>query len=195
MSKNHENLLEIMEKDAMAEREKPIRSAEEQIARIKTDAETQAKNLKEERLKQTEKQLQLERAQRLGKMELELKNSLLKTKHNLIQQTLDAVEAELNGLSKKKNVYDRIFQEMVVQSAKEFDGTVVVKVNSGDKERCERKLSELQKPCRIEISKGISGGLEMSSEDGRFTVRNNFESRLDKAKGAVIEAIAKTLFE
>ncbi|MGR3310086.1 MAG: V-type ATP synthase subunit E [Candidatus Brocadiales bacterium] len=195
MSKNHENLLEIMEKDAMAEREKPIRSAEEQIARIKTDAETQAKNLKEERLKQTEKQLQLERAQRLGKMELELKNSLLKTKHNLIQQTLDAVEAELKGLRKKKNVYDSIFQEMVVQSVREFDGTVVVKVNSGDKERCERKLSELQKPCRIETSKDISGGLEMSSEDGRFTVRNNFESRLAKAKGAVIEAIAKTLFE
>lgn len=195
MNKGYESLLETMEKDAVAEKEKLIRSAEEQIAKIKTDAETQAKNLKDERLRQTEKQLQLERARRLGKIELELKNTLLKTKHNLIQQTIDAVETEIKGLRKKKSVYDCIFQEMVVQTAREFDSTVVVKVNPKDKERCEQKLSELQKSYHIETVKDISGGLEMSSEDGRFTVRNNFESRLAKAKETVIEAIAKTLFK
>lgn len=193
MNKSHESLLETMEKDAIAEKEKLIRSAEEQITNIKTNAEAQAKNFKEVQLEQTEKQLQVERARRLGKTELELRNSLLRTKHKLIQQTLDTVEAEIKSL-RKKNIYDRIFKEMVVQSAKEFDSTVVVKVNSGDKERCEHILSELQKPCRIEISNGISGGLDMSSEDGRFTVRNNFESRIAKAKETVIEAIAKTLF-
>ncbi|HHT9126736.1 MAG TPA: V-type ATP synthase subunit E [Candidatus Brocadiia bacterium] len=194
MNKSHESLLQTMEKDAMAEKEKLISSAEEQITKIKTDAEIQAKNLKEERLRQTEKQLQLERARRLGKTELELKNSLLKTKHNLIQRILDAVEAEIKGL-RKKNVYDHIFQDMVAQSVREFDSMIVVKVNPGDKERCERKLSELQKPFRIETVNGISGGLDMSSEDGRFTVRNNFESRITKAKETVKEAIAKTLFK
>ena len=194
MNKSHESLLETMEKDAIAEKEKLIRSTEEQIANIKTNAEAQAKNFKEVQLEQTEKQLQVERARRLGKTELELRNSLLRTKHKLIQQTLDTVEAEIKSL-RKKNIYDRIFKEMVVQSAKEFDSTVVVKVNSGDKERCEHILSELQKPCRIETNNGISGGLDMSSEDGRFTVRNNFESRLTKAKEAVIESIAKTLFK
>lgn len=194
MNKSHESLLATMEKDAMAEREKPIRAAEKEIAKIKADAEVQAKNLKDERLRQTEKQLQLERARRLGKMELELKNSLLKTKHSFILKALDAAETEIKGLRKKKSVYDRIFHEMVEQTAKEFDGAVVVKVNPEDKERCESKLNELKKSCRIETSKGVSGGLEMSSEDGRFTVRNNFESRLNKAKGAVIEAIAKALF-
>ncbi len=194
MNKSHESLLETMEKDALTEKEKHVRSTEEQIANIKTNAEVQAKNFKEVQLEQTEKQLQVERARRLGKTELELRNSLLRTKHKLIQQTLDTVEAEIKSL-RKKNIYDRIFKEMVVQSAKEFDSTVVVKVNSGDKERCEHVLSELQKPCRIEIGNGISGGLDMSSEDGRFTVRNNFESRLTKAKEAVIESIAKTLFK
>lgn len=194
MNKSHESLLETMEKDAMAEKETLIHSAEEQIAKIKADAEIQAKNLKEERLNQTEKQLHAERARRLGKTELELRNSLLRTKHKLIQQTLDTVEAEIKSL-RKKNIYDRIFKEMAAQSAKEFDSTVVVKVNSGDKERCEHILSELQKPCRIEIGNDISGGLDMSSEDGRFTVRNNFESRIAKAKEAIIEAVAKTLFK
>ena len=193
MNKSHESLLETMEKDATVEKEKLIRSTEEQIANIKTNAEAQAKDFKEVQLEQTEKQLQVERARRLGKTELELKNSLLRTKHKLIQQTLNAVEAEIKGI-RKKNVYDHIFQEMVVQSAKEFDSTVVVKVNPGDNERCERKMSELQKPCRIETNNGISGGLDMSSEDGRFTVRNNFESRLAKAKETEIEAIAKALF-
>ena len=195
MNKSHENLLESMEKDAMDEKQKLVRSTEEQIAKIKTDTETQAKNLKENRLKQTEKQLQLERARRLGKMELELKSTLLRTKHDLIQKTLDAVEVEIKGFRKNKNVYDRIFQEMVVQTANEFDSKIVVKVNPGDKERCGNKLSELKKPCSIETTKNISGGLEISSEDGRFTVRNNFESRLAKAKGEVIEVIAKALFK
>ncbi len=194
MNKSHESLLETMEKDATVEKEKIIRSAEEQITKIKVDANAQATDLREAHFKQTEKQLQVERARRLGKTELELRNTILKTKHNLIQQALAAVEAEIKGLRKKKT-YDHIFQEMVAQSVKEFDSTVVVKVNSGDKERCEHILSELQKPCRIEAINGISGGLDMSSEDGRFTVRNNFESRLAKAKEAVIESIAKTLFK
>lgn len=195
MKEKQQGLLQAMEKEAAEERSKLEEAYLKQVREIKEAAEKEVCRLREEELRLMDKKLAQEHARRVGKADQEGRNSILLAKHRMVEEILGGVEKDLLNIRQQKELYPKLFREMLLECLGELPGEVTVRVNPADKALCQAVLNEHRRNARIEEDGKISGGVIVVGQNGRTMVLNSLESRAVKGRELAVEEVARFLFK
>jgi vacuolar-type H+-ATPase subunit E/Vma4 len=195
MKEKQEGLLQAMEKEAAEERRKLEEAYQKQVQEIKEATEKEVRRLREEELRLVDKKLVQEQARRVGKADQEGRNSILLAKHRMVEGILNGVEKDLLKIRQQKELYSRLFREMLLECLGELSGEVTVRVNPADNALCQAVVSEQKRNARIEEDGKILGGVIVVGQNGRTMVLNSLESRAVKGRELAVEEVARFLFK
>ncbi len=195
MSEKQESLLQAMEREASEERKKLEAAYLKQVQEIKEKAEKEVQKLHEDETRLVDRKLIQEKARRIGKADQEVRNSTLLTKHKLVGDLLNEVENQLLKLREQRDLYSRIFREMLTEALNDSSGEVVIRLNPLDVKQCQSVLNDCKRNGKIEADDKISGGVVLVGQNGRVTVLNSLQSRIASRREMAIEEAAKVLFK
>jgi len=193
MQETQKDLLDDMEREVLQEKERLEAATKKQIEDIKAASEKEVKRLREGVLKSVDEKLKLECTRSLARAEQEVKNSTLLKKQGIIESLLKEVEDTVLKV-RKEQFYPVLFKQMLLEALKELEGEAIIEVHPSDKALCQEIIRELGRNCRIEDLKGISGGVVLTSPDGRVTIHNSLQSRIKNARKRAMEEVARVLF-
>ncbi|OHB89928.1 MAG: hypothetical protein A3E19_05745 [Planctomycetes bacterium RIFCSPHIGHO2_12_FULL_52_36] len=194
MQETQKDLLDDMEREVLQEKERLEAATKKQIEDIKAASEKEVKRLREEVLKSVDEKLKLECTRSLARAEQEVKNSILLKKQGIIESLLKEVEDTVLK-AREEEFYPMLFKQMLLEALKELEGEAIIEVHPSDKALCQEIIRELGRNCRIEDLKGISGGVVLTSPDGRVTIHNSLQSRIKNARKRAMEEVARVLFK
>ncbi|HHT9154585.1 MAG TPA: V-type ATP synthase subunit E [Candidatus Tripitaka sp. YC43] len=194
MQETQKDLLDDMEREVLPEKERLEAAAKKHIEEIKAASEKEVKRLREGVLKSVDEQLKLECTRSLARAEQEVKNSILLKKQGIIEGPLKEVEDTVLKV-REEQFYPVLFKQMLLEALKELEGEAIIKVHPSDKTLCQEIIRELGRNCRIEDLKGISGGVVLTSPEGRVTIHNSLQSRIKNARKRAMEEVARVLFK
>ncbi|MDI6760588.1 MAG: V-type ATP synthase subunit E [Candidatus Brocadiaceae bacterium] len=193
MQETQKSLLDDMEREVLQEKERLEAATKKQIEDIKAASEKEVKRLREELLKSVDEKLKLECSRSLARAEQEVKNSILLKKQGIIEGLLKEVEEAVLKV-REEQFYPVLFKQMLLEALKELEGEVIINVHPSDKALCQEIIRELGRNCMIEDVKGISGGVILISPDGRVTIHNSLQSRIENARKRAMEEVSGVLF-
>lgn len=194
MQETQKGLLDDMEREVLQEKERLEAATKKQIEDIKVASEKEVRRLREEVLKSVDEKLKLECTRSLARAEQEVKNSILLEKQGIIESPLKEVEDTVLKV-REEEFYPVLFKQMLLEALKELEGEAIIKVHPSDKALCQEIIRELGQNCRIEDLKDISGGVILTSPDGRVTIHNSLQSRIKNARKRAMEEVARVLFK
>ena len=132
--------------------------------------------------------------------EVELRNRLLQTKENLVDEAFEKALVELKNFVETPE-YHTYLIKLVEDLAKKMDQTVlVVEVNAKDKEfLTDELLKKVSKKLKIELTlsqqtPNYIGGCKVQTQDGKIVYDGTLDNRLQELKPELRAQIAKSLF-
>ncbi len=117
----------------------------------------------------------------------------IQVKHELFQQMINKVKQRLAGLPEKSE-YASVLKKLVQESTADFPECVRIRVNNRDASLTKRILSELKLNLEVEPTNDFSAGVVALSADGRMSIWNTPELRLEKVIPLVSPQVAKILY-
>jgi|Deesub1362A_J573_1020465.scaffolds.fasta_scaffold12771_3 V/A-type H+-transporting ATPase subunit E len=190
-----EDILKALEEEGENECRRIKEEAEAKAKTIVEEAKKKAKAFKEKEVEKAKVKASSDGARLINAARLRAKREIVYAKERILQRVKEEAKKKLISQREDKN-YPEVLAKMIAES---LDGitsdNVIVRVNTRDKELAEKLLRDYQVKAKVETDKGILGGLIVQSEDGRVTVTNTLESRLERAyellKSEVIDLIFK----
>jgi V/A-type H+/Na+-transporting ATPase subunit E len=132
--------------------------------------------------------------------EVELRNRLLQTKENLVDEAFEKALAKLKDFV-ETDEYHAYLIKLVEELAKKMDQNVlVVEVNAKDKELLTSELlKKVSKKLKIELTlseqtANYIGGCKVQTQDGKIVYDGTLDNRLQELKPELRAQIAKSLF-
>jgi len=190
----YENLLRSVEESA-EEKERELReNAHKQAEGIRRDAKKLATDIVERIVRDAENAAEIERNKQLYLANGAIREQALNSRENVFESAFDTAVQRLTLLRQDEN-YPAIFRRLVeetIEAARE--GAFVVHVDPRDRELCTRTLTALKVSREIRTDLTSMGGLVISSPDGRITLKNTLESRLERVREHKRREIHAVLF-
>ena len=187
-----EDILKAMETEARAEIARVKAQAEAAAAEIVARAEDEAKLVKARQLATLMPRLQKECLRLLNAAQLAALREMMEAREVLLGEAFAAVRRELARVREKSD-YPRYLMRLLTEAMAELGNELCIVVNARDEALVHRLVVELGG--RAQISTGLEtfGGLEASTPDGRITVRNTLEARLDRSQRYLRRELASLL--
>jgi len=190
----YENLLRSVEESA-EEKERELReNAHKQAEGIRRDAKKLATDIVERIVRDAENAAEIERNKQLYLANGAIREQALNSREKVFESAFDTAVQRLTLLRQDEN-YPAIFRRLVeetIEAARE--GAFVVHVDPRDRELCTRTLTALKVSREIRTDLTSMGGLVISSPDGRITLKNTLESRLERVREHKRREIHAVLF-
>lgn len=190
---NLDEMLRILEEEGQKQCEIIIRDGEAQVAKILEEAEEEVKNIKERELEKVLASLQIERAKILNEARLFVKRQIIQAKEEFIQKAFSEAKKKLNEIRKSKD-YKTIFKNLLSEAMEGIEGKILVDVDKEDEKVAREVLNESGLDYELYASLTSLGGLKVSTTDGRITLTNTIDTRLEKGRQLLKTEIMTTLF-
>ncbi|MDO8627045.1 MAG: V-type ATP synthase subunit E [Candidatus Diapherotrites archaeon] len=183
--------LDVLAKEIIKEAEKSVEEIKSEALREKKRILKEAEEKKEQLLSNAQKNIDTiiasEEKEKLSSVQLEAKKSLNEAKESAVINSLDVLWQDFVSLRSGKN-YSEILSKLAKQGVKEIGSNAVVKVNSKDAKLLKGSFN-LSKE-----SVDISGGVIVTSADGRIIVNNSFEALFESKTDDLKKELFKELF-
>jgi len=191
---------EILE-DAERDARNIISRAEAEAERILKHAKEEAERRYEEIIKKGKERIKDKKRQAISLFELETKNNLLEAKEEIIEEVYDEAIKRLRQYTLTEEYTNCIFRLIREASRQIKSDALIIRLNERDYQILTKKrLDELSRKLGVKIIKSdekinCTGGVVVTSLDGKIIVDNTFENRLRILKDSLRTKIAKILFE
>ena len=191
---------EILE-DAERDARDIISRAEAEAERILKHAKEEAERRYEEIIKKGKERIKDKKRQAISLFELETKNNLLEAKEEIIEEVYDEAIKRLRQYTLTEEYTNCIFRLIREASRQIKSDALIIRLNERDYQILTKKrLDELSRKLGVKIIKSdekinCTGGVVVTSLDGKIIVDNTFENRLRILKDSLRTKIAKILFE
>ncbi|MCD6089843.1 hypothetical protein J7K07_09045 [Candidatus Bathyarchaeota archaeon] len=191
---------EILE-DAERDARNIISRAEAEAERILKHAKEEAERRYEEIIRKSKERIKDKKRQAISLFELETKNNLLNAKEKIIEEVYDEAIKRLRRYTLTKE-YTNCILRLICEASRQINSdTLIIHLNERDHQILTKKrLDELSRKLGVKIIKSdekinCTGGVVVTSLDGKIIVDNTFENRLRALKDPLRTKIAKILFE
>lgn len=184
-------LIAALEEDARAEASRLIEEAEEAREEMLRRAREEAAKEADERLLALRERLKRERAARLNGARTKAAGRKLGVRRELLERVL--VEAEKKLLSLPGEEYGKLLDRLYEALRGEWEKArpnepAVIRLNPDDAARIRADGA------RIEPDRAVTGGVVLTSPDGRVVFENTVPSMIERARKLMVPAIDKMLF-
>ncbi len=118
---------------------------------------------------------------------------LVLAKQEFFQQAFKLSRKKLSELPQKPE-YSRVLEKLIQEATAHFPECTRIKVNPRDASLAKKTLSELKLKLAIESTQDLSAGVIALSADGRMSIYNTLESRLDRLISLISPQVANILY-
>lgn len=188
-----EEILEALDGEAEAERERVERRAQAQAARILEEAKAEAEELKAKEREKALLGLEAQKARILSAAKLEVKRAIAKAKEEIIAQVFEDVNAKLAGLGAQSD-YRGVLEKLVQQAVAAANGDSVVVARNEDEALVRELVANIGAGCSVEGGLKGLGGVMVRTAGDSVTIDNSIDSRLEKASRLLRPEVTSTLF-
>jgi len=187
-------LIQLLEREAEAERERILAEARERADRIRNEAEAQATALVEAQRRRIASEVEAARVRAQSAATLRATSLILEAKDEQIDRVFELAQTELERISHDPTRYPAILRRLLQEAVEGFEGRVVVECAESDVAAVGAIARELGIEADVRPSPDVWGGVRVRSEDGRFVVENTLTSRLARARQALLSEVAEILW-
>lgn len=190
---NLDEMLRILEEEGHKQCEAVMKDGEAQVAKILEEAEEEARRIRERELEKVLASLQIEKAKILNEARLFVKRQIIQAKEEFIQKAFSEAKKKLEELRSSKN-YKTIFKNLLSEAIESIEGKILVDVDKKDEKIAKEVLDDSGLDYELHTSLTALGGLKVSTMDGRITLTNTIDTRLEKGRQLLKTEIMTTLF-
>ncbi len=188
---NLDEMLKALKAEATESGEAILAEARAQAKEILGEAKAQGEKLAAQSFEEAQQKLRFEKAKVLSAANFDVKKEVLQAKEEVLTQLFAKLTEQVSDVSSNENVIKKLADEALVK----FKGQKVkVLVGKGQKNIVEKVLSGSAGAYEVDDSLGSIGGLKIISEDGRISIDNTIEGRIEKIKQIYETEITKDLF-
>ena len=190
----YETLLKSVEESAEEKERELLQNAQKQADEIRQEARKLAKEVEERLVKEAEKTAGIERNKQLYLAKGKLKEQALIAREKMFETAFEQAGNRLSSLRQDEK-YPSIFRHLCEETIRAIGkGMVVVHIDPRDLDLCKKTLEIVHISCEIHSDLDCIGGLTVSSPDGKITISNTIESRLERVREHKRREIYATLF-
>jgi V/A-type H+-transporting ATPase subunit E len=189
-----DTVAEDIREEAQERADEIVAAAEQEAEAIRSEAETEAAERREQRLADVEATIEQEREQALSSATLEAKQERLEARRDRLQAVRDAVEDELTALDDDRR--EELTRALIEAGSEEFDEDAAVSVfgRADDADLLEDILTDFD-GYEYAGEYDCLGGVVLESETSRVRVNNTFDSVLETVWEDDLQAISTKLFD
>lgn len=187
-------LVAILEKEAEAECQRVLAEARTNGAQITDDAQKDAQAIMEAAGRQVETERRAARMQAESAAAVRAAALVLQAKDQALAEVFARSEEELAQVLKSRQRYASLLRGLLKEAAGELGGKLVVLVHPHDLELAHPIIRELRLDAEVKAVPDVSGGVRLSTGDGRFVVENTLSSRLARVKSTLVTDVAALLW-
>jgi vacuolar-type H+-ATPase subunit E/Vma4 len=192
-SMSYQNLFKALESQIGVEVEEVIASAKKRADAIARAAKREVDNLNKQLLEESSKEKGVKAKGQTSARELKLSKLMLNTKHDLFQQAIKRARQKLNEVPKKPE-YQSILKKLIQEATADFPECSRIRVNTRDISLAQKIVKELNLKLEVEPTTDFSAGVIASSKDGRMSVSNTLELRLERLIPLITPQVAGILY-
>ncbi|MCX6696542.1 MAG: V-type ATP synthase subunit E [Methanoregula sp.] len=164
------------------------------VAEIHDEAAGKEKRIKQKHEEAARTAVEKERGRSVAQVKKETRMQLVHAKDEVYQKAFTGAKEKISRLRTDAH-YASDFTKMLQEAARELEGeSLVISIDKRDEALCKKLVPELNLNCRVVADITTDGGLDVSTKDGRFIIKNTIESRLERAKVLIKPEIFATLY-
>ncbi|HEV8353563.1 MAG TPA: V-type ATP synthase subunit E [bacterium] len=187
-------LIAILEKEAAAEAERILADARSQAEEIAADARAEADGIRETARRRAEAERKAAQTRALSAAQLKASSLVLHAKDAAIAEVFERAHRDLARRAQDRNSYPRLLRALIKEASAELSGRLIIEVNPSDADAARQAARELGLDAEVKPSAEVSGGVVVSTTDGRFVVQNTLASRLERVKPTLATEVANLLW-
>jgi V/A-type H+/Na+-transporting ATPase subunit E len=186
--------------DVQKEAEALVMAAEQEAKEYLKAAKDQADQNYRTKMTQTKTKAEAEKRKIASLTEVEIRNSLLQTKEDLVDAAFDKAQAKLKVFVDSEEYHDYLFASIQKASERIGPKNLVIQVNAKDNEwLTSDMLKHLSKKLHVELKitekiGAFLGGCIIQTEDGKIIYDVTLDNRLKELKPLLRVELAKNLF-
>jgi V/A-type H+-transporting ATPase subunit E len=189
-------LIDLLEREAEAERQRLLAEARERAERLVQEAQADAQALLEAQRRRLAAAVEAARVRARGVAQLRATSRVLEAKDQQLEEVFRRAAAQLERVVQDPDRYGRILRGLLREAAEGFNGPVVVECAERDAAAVEAAARELGlHAVQVRTDPSLREGVRVRSEDGRFVVENTLSSRLQRARQLLLAEVADVLWE
>ena len=178
----YENLLKSVEESAQEKERELLAQAQKQAEEIRSAAKRQAGEIQTRAIHEAEISAAIERNKQRYLAKGAIKERALKSREKIFSAAFETAGQHLGRLREDKS-YPAIFRRLLEETIAAMGATpFVLHVDKRDLALCKKTLGELKIPSDVVADLECTGGLLAGSPDGRISISNTFESRLERVR-------------
>lgn len=186
------DILRAMEQQAQAEIARLQAQAESEAAAIVAKAEEEAKAIRARHLAAIQPRSQQDIARLWSEANVEARRALLLARETLLEEAFTAAQQELERWRERAD-YPRCLGVLLREAVADLGDEVALSVDPRDEAVVRRLVAELGISARIVCGLHTAGGVQASTPDGRITVVNTLEARLQRSRRHLRRTLAAIL--
>ncbi|MBN2404463.1 MAG: V-type ATP synthase subunit E [Coriobacteriia bacterium] len=175
-----EDIFKALDEQADAECSELVRAAEGQAAAVLAEANAQADRVREQRLQGARELVGQRTGKTINAAKLDNKKHLAAVRESVVKQVFEDAAVRLGALRATEE-YESVFRALAEEALAGVEGECTMHVDPADAGLAEKAAKELNASCTIDPSLQTSGGVVVSTENGRILRSNTFETRLAKS--------------
>lgn len=187
------DMLKALEEDGKQQQSDIMETARVQARDIIKSAEAQAGDIKTAHVDKMNKIISEETTKLVSEAKTSVDREINRTKDDVIEDIFDKAHDKMRSVRSMKE-YPAIFDALMQEALSQADGSIIVHVDPRDKKLADEVLSKTDSDYRLETDLSSQGGVEITAENGRITISNTIESRLDRARRFLKSEVAATVF-
>lgn len=188
------DLVAILEQEAAAEIERILTEARAQAEQVTSDARKEAEVSLETQRARVDDERKTARTRTEGAAVLAASALVLQAKDRAITEIFSHAESELARIRKDKAQYRTVLRGLIREAAGSLEGRIVVEAQRDDLDAVRQAVRELQLDADVRSAEDVSGGVRLSTADGRFVVENTLDSRLARIRPVLAPEVAALLW-
>lgn len=188
------DLVAILEQEAAAEIERILTEARAQVEQVTSEARKEAEVSLETQRARVEDERKTARTRAEGAAVLAASALVLQAKDRAITEIFSRAESELARIRKDKAQYPTVLTGLIREAAGSLEGRIVVEAQRDDLDAVRQAVRELQLDADVRSAEDVSGGVRLSTADGRFVVENTLASRLARIRPVLAPEVAAVLW-
>jgi len=188
-----EEMLRALEEENKKRCLEVIAEGKKEAAKIVQEAELEAERIKNKEIENVTSSLHGEKAKILNEARLFVKRQIVQAKEDIAQQAFSEAQKQLADFKKSKD-YPAIFRHLLEETLENVEGKVIVTVEKSDEKMAQEILDELGLEYQLQSDTSFLGGVKVATADGRITLTNTFDARLENARRLLKPEIMSILF-
>ena len=186
------DILRAMEQQAQDEIARVQAQAEAEAIALIAKVEEEARRIKARHLARVMPRLQQERARLLSAAKLAVQREVMLAREALLEEAFTAAHAVLAGWREQPE-YPQHLRRLMGEIVHELGHELSLVIDARDAALVRCIAAELGVQAHITLGLHTAGGLEASTPDGRITVLNTIETRLQRSQQYLRRELASIL--